>query len=65
MEQNEPLLTARDLKVLLPQTAYKMAKAGQIPFIRVGVGGRGIRFFRSEVLEALRRPAAAESSNDR
>jgi hypothetical protein len=33
-----------------------MAKAGKIPFYQVGVGGRGIRFRVSEVLEALRRP---------
>lgn len=60
MDHDEPAVTAKELKVLPPGTAWKMAKAGQIPFLRVGVGGRGIRFFRSEVVAALRRPAAGE-----
>lgn len=62
MEQDEQLVTARELKVLPPGTAWKMAQAGQIPFLRVGVGGRGIRFFRSEVLEALRSRATSEKA---
>lgn len=61
MEHDEPLVTARGLKVLPAGTAWKMAQAGKIPFLRVGVGGRGIRFFRSEVVEALRRLAASEN----
>jgi len=52
---SEPLVTAKALEVLKPGTAWKMAKAGQLPFYQVGVGGRGIRFRRSEVLAALRR----------
>lgn len=55
---DEPLVTAKELKVLPPNTAWKMAKAKLIPFYKVGVGGRGIRFLRSEVLTALRRPIA-------
>ncbi len=62
MEQNEPLVTAKELKVLPPGTAWKMAKAGKIPFLRTGISGRGIRFFRSEVIEALRRLAASEKA---
>jgi hypothetical protein len=53
---DEQLVSAKGLKVLPPGTAWKMAKAGKIPFYQVGVGGRGIRFRVSEVLEALRRP---------
>jgi hypothetical protein len=53
----EELVSAKELKVLPPGTAWKMAKARKIPFYQVGVGGRGIRFRVSEVLEALRRPA--------
>lgn len=37
-------------------TAYKMAKAGQIPSYAVGAKGRGVRFSVPEVLVALRRP---------
>ena len=54
---SEELVSAKALKILPPGTAWKMAKAGKIPFYQVGVGGRGIRFRVSEVLEALRRPA--------
>jgi hypothetical protein len=54
----EQLVTAKALKVLPPGTAWKMAKAQKIPFYKVGVNGRGIRFLRSEVLAALRRPQA-------
>jgi hypothetical protein len=53
---SEELVSAKALKVLPAGTAWKMAKAGKIPFYQVGVGGRGIRFRVSEVLEALRRP---------
>jgi len=59
---DEGLVTAKALKVLPPGTAWKMAKAKKIPFYQVGVGGRGIRFKRSEVLAALRRPATHEVS---
>lgn len=42
---------------ILPKgTAYKMAKAGQIPSYTVGAKGRGVRFRVGEVLESLRRP---------
>jgi len=60
---DEPLVTAKELKVLPPGTAWKMAKAKKIPFYQVGVGGRGIRFLRSEVLAALRRPNTAGTEN--
>ena len=60
MEHEEPLVTARGLKVLPPGTAWRMAKAGLIPFLRVGIAGRGIRFFRSEVLAALRQQSDKE-----
>lgn len=58
---DEALVTAKQLKVLPPGTAWRMAKAKKIPFYQVGVGGRGIRFRRSEVLAALRRPAQART----
>lgn len=42
---------------ILPKgTAYKMAKAGQLPSYVVGAKGRGVRFRVEEVLAALRRP---------
>lgn len=64
MEHDEPLVTAKELKILPPGTAWRMAQAGQIPFLRVGVGGRGIRFFRSEVVAALRRSAVGGRNNE-
>ena len=36
MEHDEPLVTAKELKILPPGTAWRMAQAGQIPFLRVG-----------------------------
>lgn len=35
-------------------TFYKMVQAGQIPFYKVGVKGRGLRFSIAEVRQALR-----------
>ena len=43
-------------------TAYKMAKAGQLPSYAVGAKGRGVRFNVPEVLAALRRPAGVRVS---
>lgn len=45
--------------ILQKSTAYKMAKAGQIPCYTVGARGRGVRFRVEEVLAALRRPVRA------
>ena len=48
---------ALEQRGILPRgTAYKMAKAGQIPSYAVGAKGRGVRFRVEEVLAALRRP---------
>jgi excisionase family DNA binding protein len=60
---DEELVPAKELKVLPPGTAYKMARANLIPFYQVGVEGRGIRFKRSEVLAALRRPIQTRSES--
>ena len=49
--------------ILTKGTAYRMAKAGQIPSYVIGT--RGVRFRVEEVLAALRRPATGENSNDR
>lgn len=57
---NEPLETAAELeraKILKKSASYKMAKLGLIPSYSVGLKRRGVRFRRSEVLAALRRPA--------
>jgi hypothetical protein len=59
----QELVSAMELErsgVLQRQTAYRMARAGQIPCYAVGAKGRGIRFRIEEVLEALRRPAKRE-----
>lgn len=53
------LVTAAGLedRGILPRaTAYKMARAGQIPAYAIGAKGRGVRFRIEEVLAALRRP---------
>jgi hypothetical protein len=58
------LVTAGTLEArgILPKgTAYRMARARQIPCYAVGAKGRGIRFRIEEVLEALRRPVNKES----
>lgn len=58
------LVTAAALegRGILPKgTAYKMAKAGQLPSYAVGTRGRGVRFRVEEVLEALRRPLTGGS----
>lgn len=57
---NEPLETAEQLEVaglLKKGTAYRLAKIGVIPSYTVGPKRTGVRFRRSEVLAALRRPA--------
>lgn len=62
---DEPLETARQLemaKILNKGTAYKLAKAGLLPFYVVGPKLTGIRFRRSEVLAALRRPLKSQRS---
>lgn len=47
---------------ILPKgTAYKMAKAGQLPCYVVGTKGRGLRFRVEEVLAALRRPVTGRA----
>lgn len=52
--------------ILRKGTAYRMAKAGQIPSYVAGMKMRGVRFRVEEVLAALRRPVTAEkASNDR
>lgn len=45
--------------ILSKGTAYRMAKAGQLPSYAVGAKGRGVRFRVEEVLAALRRPVRA------
>ena len=57
---NEPLETADQLEaagLLRKGTAYRLAKIGMIPSYTVGPKRTGVRFRRSEVLAALRRPA--------
>ncbi len=59
----EPLETAAELEragIVKRGCAYKLAKAGIIPSYAVGPKQTGVRFRRSEVLAALRRPAARE-----
>jgi hypothetical protein len=46
--------------ILRKGTAYRMAKAGQIPSYAAGMKRRGVRFRVEEVLAALRRPVTAE-----
>jgi len=41
---------------------YKMAKLGIVPCYHVGPKRTGVRFRRSEVLAALRRPAGSQES---
>lgn len=56
----EPLETAAQLErsgILHKSCAYKLAKQGIIPSYLVGPKRTGVRFRRSEVLAALRRPA--------
>ena len=56
---SEPLETATELdraKILTRGCAYKLAKLGRIPYYVVGSKQTGVRFRRSEVLAALRRP---------
>lgn len=57
---DEPLETAAELEragILKRSGAYRLAKTGLIPSYMVGPKQTGVRFRRSEVLEALRRPA--------
>ena len=65
----EPLESATDLdraRILKKSAAYKLAALGIIPCYMVGPKQTGVRFRRSEVLAALRRPALAEKvSHDR
>lgn len=65
---SEPLETATELDragIVKRACAYKLAKQGIIPSYLVGPKQTGVRFRRSEVLAALRRPANTEKvSND-
>ena len=57
---SEPLETATELDragIVKRACAYKLAKQGIIPSYLVGPKQTGVRFRRSEVLAALRRPA--------
>ena len=59
----EPLETAMELEragIVKKSCAYKLAKQGTIPSYLVGPKQTGVRFRRSEVLAALRRPASHE-----
>ena len=66
---SEPLETATELDragIVKRGSAYKLAKQGIIPSYLVGPKQTGVRFRRSEVLAALRRPVMSEKvSNDR
>jgi hypothetical protein len=65
---DEPLESATDLEragIVKRASAYKLAKAGVIPSYLVGPKQTGVRFRRSEVLAALRRPAVADTAHDR
>jgi hypothetical protein len=60
----EPLETAMDLEragIVKRACAYKLAKGGVLPCYLVGPKQTGVRFRRSEVLAALRRPTAEKS----
>jgi hypothetical protein len=56
---SEPLETATELEragIVKKGSAYKLAKQGIIPSYLVGPKQTGVRFRRTEVLDALRRP---------
>lgn len=58
------LVTAADLESqynLRRGTTYRAARLGLIPFYRVGLKGRGIRFRPAEVLSALRGQSCAST----
>lgn len=60
---SEPLETATELDragIVKRGSAYKLAKLGIIPSYLVGPKQTGVRFRRSEVLTALRRPPMSE-----
>jgi len=61
---NEPLEKASAFEGDgLPRgSLYKMAKLGIIPSYHVGPKRTGVRFRRSEVLAALRRPTGSQES---
>ncbi len=40
-------------------TFYKMVQAGKVPFYKIGVKGRGLRFSIAEVRQALRNGVTA------
>jgi len=66
---SESLETASELEragIIKRSCAYKLSRAGVLPSYLVGPKQTGVRFRRSEVLAALRRPATAEkASSDR
>ena len=56
VSSTEPALTAKEIASSLrcaAPTIYGMAAAGQIPYVTVGVRGRGRRFYLSAVRAAL------------
>lgn len=58
-----PPVTASELerlRILKKGTAYKMAKRGLIPHIRVGPKRGGVRFIPADVIKAITRPMKAE-----
>lgn len=60
---SEPLETVAQLEeagIIKRGSAYKLAKAGLIPSYAVGPKQTGVRFRRSEVLAALRRPVRTD-----
>lgn len=64
----EPLETATELEqagIVKRGSAYKLAKQGVIPSYLVGPKQTGVRFRRSEVLAALRRPAISFEAEER
>ncbi len=65
---NEPLETAAELAqagIITRGCAYRLAKLGIIPSYGTGPKMTGVRFRRSEVLAALRRPIGKELVHDR
>ena len=66
MEQRQrELVSAKELEargIMSKATAYKMARAGQIPSYAIGTEGRGVRFRIEEVFAALRRPIESEKA---
>ena len=65
-ESKEERVTARVLEgrnIMKAGTAYRMAKAGLIPFVPAGVKLGGIRFNPAEVIAALKDLAATRANS--